>query len=105
MPLVFIHIYLVVVQCLDFTLIDSLSQKKKKKQFLSDCLYIYIYKKLLENFVHIKDINAQFLVKTQDPSNSIWCVIKRNRASFNSKELGLDIFNHKYVVIKVFSSC
>ena len=35
-------------------------------------------------------------------SNSIWCVSKRNRASFNSKELGLDIFNHKYVVIKVF---
>ena len=84
MSLVFIHIYLVVVQCLDFTLIDSPSQKKdylnkasyldnklkkKKKQFLSDCLifyiYIYIYKKLLENSVHIKDINAQFLVKTQ----------------------------------------
>ena len=71
MSLVFIHIYLVVVQCLDFTLIDSPSQKKKKKekeylnkasyldnklkkkQFLSDCLIIYIY-------IYIKEIVRKF---------------------------------------------
>ena len=37
MSLVFIHIYLVVVQCLDFTLIDSPSQKK---EYLNKASYL-----------------------------------------------------------------